>query len=154
DCFVQIRSGSDIAFLGGLIRHAIENKRFHEEYVKIHTNALFLLESGWELGAEGLFGGFNPETRKYDKSSWKYQLDEKGLAKRAASLDDPACVFQHLKRHYSRYTPEVVADIAGCTKEDFLKAAAIINSTGTADRAGTVMYALGWTQHSTSVQII
>jgi formate dehydrogenase major subunit len=154
DCFVQIRSGSDIAFLGGLIRQAIEDKLFHEEYVKLHTNALFLLEPGSELGTDGLFGGFDSEAKKYDKSKWKYQLDEKGLAKRTASLDDPACVFQHLKRHYSRYTPEVVADIAGCTKEDFLKAAAIINSTGTASRAGTIMYALGWTQHSTSVQII
>jgi len=154
DHFVQIRSGSDIAVLGGFIRHAIENKRFHEDYVRLHTNALFLLEPGFELGPEGLFGGFDAQTKKYDRSKWKYQLDEKGHAKRAASLDDPACVFQQLRRHFSRYTPEVVANIAGCTPEDFQKAAEIVTSTGTADRAGTIMYALGWTQHSVSVQII
>src|SRR5574341_1240021 len=103
DCFVQIRAGTDIAFLGGLIRHAVENKRFHEEHVRIHTNALFLLEPGFELNADGLFGGF--AEGKYDRSKWKYQLDDKGFAKKAASLDDPNCVFQHLKKHFSRYTP-------------------------------------------------
>jgi formate dehydrogenase major subunit len=151
DHFVQIRSGSDIAFLGGLIRHALENKRFHEDYVRLHTNALFLLEPGFELDADGLFGGF--EGGKYDRSKWKYQKEGE-FAKRAASLDDPACVFQHLKKHFSRYTPEKVSEICGCSKEDFLKAADIVTSTGTADRAGTIMYALGWTQHSYSVQII
>jgi formate dehydrogenase major subunit len=152
DCFVQIRAGTDIAFLGGLIRHALENGRFHEEYVRLHTNALFLLEPGFELDADGLFGGF--ADGKYDRSKWRYVLDEKGFAKKAASLDDPNCVFRHLKKHFSRYTPETVADICGCAKEDFLKAAEIVTSTGTADRAGTIMYALGWTHHSTSVQII
>jgi formate dehydrogenase major subunit len=153
DHFVQIRSGSDIAFLGGLIHHAIENKRFHEDYVKLHTNALFLLLPGSELNPEeGLFGGF--DGKKYDRSAWRYQLDEKKLAKRATTLDDPDCVFQHLRRHFSRYTAERVADICGCGVEEFRKAADLITSTGTADRAGTIMYALGWTQHSTSVQII
>ncbi len=152
DRFVQIRSGTDIAFLGGFIRHTIENRKFHEEYVRIHTNALFLLEPGSEINADGLFGGFDGE--KYDRSKWRYALDEKGHARRAESLDDPNCVFQHLRRHFSRYTPEMVSDICGCPKEDFLQSAGIVCSTGTADRAGTIMYALGWTQHSTSVQII
>ncbi len=151
DHYVPIRSGTDIAFLGGLIRHAIENKRFHEEYVRLHTNALFLLEPGFELGEDGLFGGF--DGTEYDRSRWRYVL-EHGLARRAASLEDPACVFQHLKRHFSRYTPEVVSGICGCREDDFLKAADLVTSTGTADRAGTILYALGWTQHSTSVQII
>ncbi len=152
DHFVPIRSGTDIAFLGGLIRHAIEEKRFHEEYVRLHTNALFLLEPGFELTAEGVFGGF--DGKKYDRAKWRYQLDEKGHAKRASSLDEPNSVFQQLRKHYSRYTPEKVAEICGCSVPDFLKAAGIVNSTGTADRAGTIMYALGWTQHSSSVQII
>jgi formate dehydrogenase major subunit len=151
DLYVPIRSGTDIAFLGGLIRYAIENSRFHADYVRLHTNALFLLEPGSELGADGLFGGF--DGAKYDRSRWRYVL-EGGHVHRAASLEDPDCVFQHLKRHYSRYTPEVVASICGSREADFLKAAEVITSTGTADRAGTVMYALGWTQHSTSVQII
>jgi formate dehydrogenase major subunit len=152
DHFVPIRSGTDIAFLGGLIRHAVEEKRFHEEYVRLHTNALFLLEPGFELDADGLFGGF--DGKKYDRSKWRYQLDGNGHAKRAASLDDPACVFQQLRKHFSRYTPEKVAEISGCSTKDFLKAAEIVTSTGTAQRVGTIMYALGWTQHSSSVQII
>jgi formate dehydrogenase major subunit len=154
DVYCPLRPGTDIAFLGGLIHHAIENKRFHEEYVRLHTNALFLLEPGFELGPDGVFGGFDEAAKKYDKSTWKYSLDEKGFARRAASIDDPNCVFQQLKKHYSRYTPETVANICGCTKEEFLKAAEVVTSTGTADRAGTIMYALGWTHHSTSVQII
>ncbi len=153
DHFVQIRSGTDIAFLGGLIRHAVESRRFHEDYVRLHTNALFLLEAGSEIDPEeGVFGGF--DGKKYDRSKWKYRLDEKGFARRAASLDDPDSVFQSLRRHFSRYAPEKVAEICGCSKEEFLKAADLVTSTGTADRAGTIMYALGWTQHSTSVQII
>jgi formate dehydrogenase-N alpha subunit len=154
DVYCPLRAGTDIAFLGGLIHHAIDHKLIHEEYVRLHTNALFLLEPGFELRPDGVFGGFDEATKKYDKSKWKYSLDEKGFAKRAATLDDPNCVFQHLKKHYSRYTPETVADICGCTKEDFLAAAKIVTSTGTPDKAGTIMYALGWTHHSTSVQII
>lgn len=153
DAFVQIRSGTDIAFLGGLIRYALENRRFHEEYVRLHTNALFLLEPGSEFDPqEGVFGGF--DGARYDRSRWRYRRDEKGFARRAASLDDPDCVFQHLRRHFVRYTPEVVRDICGCPTEDFLKAAEIVTSTGTPDRVGTILYALGWTQHSTAVQII
>jgi formate dehydrogenase major subunit len=151
DLYVPIRSGTDIAFLGGLVRQAIEDRRFHEDYVRLHTNALFLLEPGSELGEDGLFGGF--DGTRYDRSRWRYVTDG-GIARRAATLDDPATVFQHLRRHFSRYTPEKVAEICGCTAADFLRAAEIINSTGTADRAGTIMYALGWTQHSSSVQII
>jgi formate dehydrogenase-N alpha subunit len=81
-------------------------------------------------------------------------VTENGLARRATTLDDPRCVFQALKRHFSRYTPAQVAAICGCSEADFLEAAELITSTGTADRAGTIMYALGWTQHSTSVQLI
>ncbi len=152
DRFVQIRSGTDIAFLGGLIRHAIEHDRVHLDYVRLHTNALFLLEPGSELGADGLFGGF--DGNQYDRSTWRYQTGDDGFARRAADLDDPACVYQHLVRHFSRYTPDKVAEICGCRADEFLAAADLINSTGRPDRSGTIMYALGWTQHSASVQII
>src|SRR5262245_6658101 len=145
DVYCPIRSGTDIAFLGGLIHQTLERQRYHEDYVRLHTNALFLLEPGSELGPEGLFGGH--DGTKYDRSRWRYQLDEKGHARRAPSLDDPGCVFQHLRRHFSRYTPQAVAGICGPGEEDFLRAAELITSTGTADRAGTILYALGWTQH-------
>ena len=59
-----------------------------------------------------------------------------------------------LKRHYDRYTPEVVADIAGCTVDEFLQMAEIICSTGRAERVGTIMYAVGWTMHTVGSQII
>ena len=155
DHFTPIRSGSDIAFLGGLIRYAIQNKRYHEEYVRLHTNALFLLKPGFELDVDsGLFGGFDSGKNEYDREQWSYEKDAQGFAKRAASLDDPNCVFQHLKKHFSRYTPDMVHRICGCKQSDFLKAAEIVTSTGTADRAGTIMYALGWTQHTTAVQTI
>src|SRR6185295_4903124 len=84
DCFVPIRSGTDIAFLGGLIRYAIEGKKIHEEYVRLHTNALFLLEPGSELSADGLFGGWSGQA--YDRSGWRYAVDDKGFARRAATL--------------------------------------------------------------------
>ena len=154
DVYVPLRSGTDIAFLGGLIHHTIENKLYHEDYVKLHTNALFLLKPGFELDEKtGLFGGFDEKAKAYDRSKWSYELDGQH-AKRATTLNDPNCVFQHLKKHFSRYTPEKVAEICGCTEKQFLQAAEIVTSTGTAERAGTIMYALGWTQHTSAVQII
>ena len=94
-------------------------------------------------------------TKKYtDKSSWNYELDEQGFAKVDPTLQHPRSVFQVMKRFYARYTPETVATICGCSADDFLKAADLITSTHTADRAGTIMYALGWTHHSHSVQLI
>ncbi len=155
DVYVPIRAGTDIAFLGGLIRFAIENRKYHEEYVRLHTNGLFLLGDGYSFEeATGLFSGFDAATRSYDKSRWGYLLGPDGYAQIANSLDDPRSVFQALRRHYTRYTSEAVAAICGCRAEDFLKAAEIVCSTGTPERAGTVLYALGWTHHSFSVQII
>ena len=155
DVFVHIRAGTDIAFLGGLIRHAIESRKCHDEYVRLHTNALFLVGEGYSFDeATGLFSGFDVEAKRYDKGRWGYVLDAEGHAQLAESLDDPRCVFQVLRRHYARYTPETVAAICGCKAEEFLKAAEIISSTGAPERAGTVLYALGWTHHSFSVQII
>ena len=155
DLYVPLRAGTDIAFLGGLIRYAIESRKFHDEYVRLHTNALFVVGVGYAFDeASGLFSGFDSQTHRYDKSAWGYVLDADGHARLAESLDNPRCVFQLLRRHFARYTPETVASICGCNAEDFLKAAEIVCSTYTPERAGTVMYALGWTHHSVSVQII
>ncbi len=155
DHFVQIRAGTDIAFLGGLINYALTNGRYHEEYLRLHTNAPFIIREGFKLPEDdGLFSGYDPGKKAYDKSTWAYELDEKGYAKVDPTLQHPRSVFQLLKKHYARYTPEMVSRICGCSKEDFLKAAEIITSTSTPDRAGTIMYALGWTHHSVAVQII
>ena len=153
DCYVPIRAGTDIAFLGGLIHYILTHNLYQRDYVALHTNASFLIQESFSF-KDGLFSGWNEEKKNYDKSSWGYQLDAAGFAKIDPALENPRSVFQLMKQHYARYTPEVVADICGCSVEDFEKAAAIICSTGRPDRQGTILYALGWTQHSHSVQLI
>ena len=153
DKHVQIRPGSDIAVLGGLVRHALDNGLYHEDYVRAHTNASFIVAAAFDF-EDGLFSGFNEATNQYDKTTWEYERDQTGYVRRDPTLQHPRCVFQLLKRHYRRYTPEMVAQIAGCSQAAFLEAADIICSTGTADRVGTIMYAVGWTMHTVGCQII
>ncbi len=153
DCYVPIRAGSDIAFLGGLIHYTLSHDLSHAEYVRLHTNASFLIKEGFDF-SDGFFSGWDPEAKSYDKSSWQYELDSQGYAKVDRALAHPRSVFQLMKTHYSRYRPEVVASICGCSEKDFIRAAEIICSTGRPDRRGTMLYALGWTQHSHSVQLI
>ena len=150
---MPIRSGTDIAFLGGLINFALNNDLHHADYVRQHTNASFIVRRGFGF-EDGYFSGWDADSRAYDKSTWQYDLDTEGHAAVDPTLQHERCVFQLLKQHYSRYTPEMVASVCGCSVEDFEKAAAIICSTGRAGRSGTVLYALGWTQHSHSVQLI
>ncbi|MGH9786355.1 MAG: formate dehydrogenase-N subunit alpha, partial [Terriglobia bacterium] len=155
DQFVQIRAGTDIAFLGGLIHYVFTHNRIHEEYVRAYTNASFLVRPDYAFDEEeGVFSGWDPEKKSYDKTSWNYELDAQGFARVDPSLEHPRCVFQLMKRFYARYTSERVSDVCGCRVEDFLKTAEIITSTYTPDRAGTILYALGWTHHSHSVQLI
>lgn len=153
DHFVQIRVGTDIAFLGGLINYTLTNGLYHEEYLKLFTNAPFLVKENFSF-KDGLFSGFDPSIGGYDKSTWQYQQDDRGYALQDPTLKNPHCVFQLLKKHYARYTPAVVSEITGASVEDFLKAAEIICSTGRPEKAGTIMYALGWTHHSSAVQTI
>jgi formate dehydrogenase major subunit len=153
DKHVQIRPGADIAVLGGFVQHILENELYHEAYVKLHTNASFIVGAGFGF-EDGLFSGFDEANNQYDKRSWDYERGRDGYVRRDMTLQHPRCVFQLLKRHYSRYTPEVVAQIAGCTQEEFLDAAEIVCSTGTAGRVGTIMYAVGWTMHTVGSQNI
>ena len=154
DLYSPIRSGSDIAYLLGIIRYALETKRYHEEYVRIHTNAPYIIGDKFAFN-DGLFSGFDDQKKEYDKAAWSYEAEPKT---KAYSLDDtmqnPRCVLQLLKKHVDRYTPEMVERICGVPKETFLKVAELVTSTGTPERAGTILYALGWTQHSTGVQMI
>ena len=155
DYFAQIRAGSDVAFLGGLIHYALDNGRYHEEYIKLFTNASFIVDDGFAFDEQtGLFSGWNEEKKEYDTSVWKYELDSRGFARVDKTLQHPRCVFQLMKKFYSRYTAQVVSSICGCSVESFTGAAEIITSTYTPDRAGTITYALGWTHHSFSVQLI
>jgi formate dehydrogenase major subunit len=185
DLFLQIRAGSDIAFLGGLIRYAIENSRIAHEYLVNYTNAAFIVKEGFKLPEDGLYSGFDPATRTYDKSTWNYEEggDVSGKSARTAAsgaqhgdpaattappllppntaydltLQHPRCVFQLLKQQYSRYTPETVERITGIPQEQFLKAADMFTSVrkdGEMKKVGTVIYAVGWTQHTFGTQII
>jgi len=156
DHFTQIRTGTDTAFLGGVINYALSRNRIQEDYVKLFTNAPFLVKDTYSFNeAEGVFSGWDPAKKAYtDKSSWAYELDEKGFAKVDPTMQHPRCVFQIMKKFYSRYTPEMVERICGCPKETFLKSAELITSTYPPDKVGTIMYALGWTHHSFSVQLI
>jgi formate dehydrogenase major subunit len=154
DLYAPIRPGTDIAFLLGIIRYALEKKRYHEDYVKLHTNAGYVINDKFEFH-EGLFSGFDAAKNEYARDTWAYAADETTTGYKVdAALSHERSVFQLLKTHVDRYTPEMVERICGTPQDAFLKVAELVTSTGTADRVGTITYALGWTQHSTGVQII
>ena len=153
DIYAPIRSGTDITFLSGVLLYLIENNKINAEYVKHYTNASLLVRDDFAF-EEGLFSGYDAEKRQYDKSSWNYQFDENGYAKRDETLSHPRCVWNLLKQHVSRYTPEVVENICGTPKADFLKVCDVLASTSAADRTTTFLYALGWTQHTVGAQNI
>jgi formate dehydrogenase major subunit len=229
DMHLQIRAGSDIAFLGGLINYALQNNRIAKEYLINYTNAAFVIKDGFKLPEDGLYSGFDPATQVYDKSTWNYEeggnvtgqgggnaqaamsaqpsaagdgqelrLEQVSFQAAVAasngiqsapngaqsalkpaeppkpavppapatlppnvaydmSLQHPRCVYQLLKRQYSRYTPEMVERITGIPQNKFLKAAdtfTSIRKDGDMKKAGTIIYAVGWTQHSFGTQII
>jgi len=154
DLYAPVRAGTDIAFLLGIIRYAIDTKRFHADYVKLHTNASYVISDKFGFD-DGLFSGFDASKGEYAKDTWAYEADEQTKTYKVdPSLEHPRCVFQLLKKHVDRYTPETVEKICGTPKDAFLKVCELVTSTGNAARAGTITYALGWTQHSTGVQII
>jgi formate dehydrogenase major subunit len=157
DLHLQIRAGADIAFLGGLICYAIENGRIAHDYLLHYTNAAFLIQDGFKLPEDGLFSGFDAATAVYDRSTWNYQEPRPSEAAYDLSLQNPRSVFQLLKQQYSRYTPEMVERITGIPKGEFLKAADLFTSVrkdGDMKNAATIIYAVGWTQHSFGTQII
>ncbi|MGB0111314.1 MAG: molybdopterin-dependent oxidoreductase, partial [Terriglobales bacterium] len=186
DMYVQIRAGADIAFLGGVIRYAIENNRIAKDYLVNYTNAAFIIKDGFNLPEDGLFSGFDPEKKVYDKKTWNYEEGGDLAGKPVAatppekapplpagatppppvlppktafdlSLQHPRCVYQLLKKQYERYTPEMVERITGIPKDQFLKAADLFTSVrkdGDMKKVATIIYAVGWTQHSFGTQII
>ena len=195
DLFCQIRAGTDIAFLGGLIYYAIQNNRYNKEYLTNWTNAAFIIKKGFKLSEDGLFSGFDSAAMKYDVTTWNYEEggnvtgtaaaaiaagDGPGVSATAAvpvamkngapvppslppntaydlSLEHPRCVFQLLKKQYSRYTPETVSSITGIPTDQLTKAwdtFTSIRKDGDMKKAGTIIYAVGWTQHTFGTQII
>jgi len=153
DIYAPIRSGADIPFLGGMIKYILDNELFFREYMINYTNASFIVGKDYSF-RNGLFSGFNPATSSYDKTKWKYETDENGVPKKDATLKNPRCVYNLMKEHYKRYTLDKVSSITGTPKEDLLKVYKAYAATGKQDKAGTIMYAMGWTQHSVGVQNI
>ena len=153
DFYAPVRTGSDIAFLGGVINYLLANDKIHHEYVRAYTNASFLVKGDYAF-ADGIFSGYDAEKRSYDRSKWAYELGPDGYAVVDETLTDPRCVYQLMKQHYSRYTPEMVTRITGTPPDRFLKVCELIAETAAPDKVMTIMYALGWTQHTTGAQII
>jgi formate dehydrogenase major subunit len=153
DLYCPIRTGTDIAFIGAVMNYLLTEDKIQHEYVKNYTDMTFLVREDFAF-ADGIYSGYNAEKHSYDKSSWDYELGADGYVKVDPELKHPRCVYQLLKRHYARYTPEMVERVCGTPKERFLQVCEMIGSTSTPTRAMTVMYALGWTQHSIGSQMI
>jgi formate dehydrogenase major subunit len=180
--WAPLRAGSDILFLGGLIHYVLENGKDFREYVIHYTNASSILPEDFkdteDLG--GVFSGWDANNKRYDASTWLYEGSAEGNKSeprdasahcghckespgRAADLADcerdltlghPRCVYQILKRHFARYTPELVERFCGVSKERFLKIAEAFCSASGPEKTGAICYALGWTQQSKGPQII
>ncbi|MDB5818016.1 MAG: fdnG [Rhizobacter sp.] len=153
DYYAPLRAGSDIAFLGGMLNYLLTNDKIQHEYVKAYTNASFIVGEGYGF-EDGIFSGYDEAKRKYDPKSWGYELDEKGFAKVDPTMQHERCVLQVMKRHFSRYTPEMVSKITGTPVAKFTKVCEMVSATAVPGKAMTILYALGWTQHSYGAQMI
>lgn len=153
DHYAPLRAGSDIAFLSGVVNYLLSNDKIHKGYVAAFTNASYVVKEGYAF-SEGLFSGYNAEKRGYDRSSWEYEMGSDGFAVRDETLSNPRCVYQLMKAHFAAYTPEMVERVSGTPKDKFLKTCELVASTANGERSMTIMYALGWTQHSHGSQNI
>ena len=153
DLYAPLRPGSDIAFLGGVINYLLGAGKIQTEYVRHYTNAPFIVGEAYAFN-DGIFSGYDEAKRAYDPATWAYEKGDDGFAKVDMTLEHPRCVFQILKRHYATYTPDMVHKICGTPPEQFQKVCETIASTATPGRAMTILYALGWTQHSTGSQML
>ncbi len=184
--WVQIRAGSDIAFLGGIVNYILQNDLYFDEYVRHYTNAPVMIEDDFRdtEDLDGFFSGWDVEKGEYDPASWRYKgmvvhgsggesehgFTPKGEAaghggagaglrhgeppEEDETLQDPRCVFQLLKKHYRRYTPELVAETCGCSIDDFVEVAEALAANSGRERTSAFVYSVGWTQHTVGVQYI
>ena len=182
--FVPLRAGSDIAFLGGIVRHILEEDRAFKEYVVRYTNAATIISEDFRdtEDLDGLFSGWDPETRTYDPESWQYedmqvaaasgQREQGAPTGQAAhgahggalehgepphhdeTLQHPRCVYQLLRKHFARYTPELVEETCGVSREQFLEVCEALCANSGRERTSALCYAVGWTQHTVGVQYI
>lgn len=147
DLYARVRPGTDIAYLGAIIRYILEERLYDEAYVKAHTNALFRVNDSFHFD-EGVFSGYDEAGHKYDAASWGYQLGDDGKPLKASSLEDPACVMARLRAHFARYTFAIAEDISGIPQATIKEIADLLVN----NKPGTILYALGMTQHTTGVQ--
>lgn len=183
DRHLAIRAGSDIAFLGGVVRYILDNELDFREYVLAYTNAATIVSEDFRDTEEldGLFSGFQPEQTSYDQTSWQYQGQENsggagdtatqretaaglrheshgpplpGDTDRDETLTHPRCVYQILKRHFARYTPEMVERVCGVPRERFEELARAWVENSGRERTTALVYSVGWTQHTVGVQYI
>ena len=154
DRYLRIRVGTDVAYFGGLINYVLQNDLHLKDYVANYTNAAWIVKDGYGF-KDGLFSGYDAAKRTYDTSTWNYDTDPAtGYARTDATLQDPRTVFQLMKQHYSRYTPDVVESITGIPKEQFLQVAALVGEMGRPDKVMSIVYAVGLTHHTTGGQLI
>ena len=181
---IRIRPGSDIAFLGGVVNHILQNGLEFREYVQHYTNAPVIIDEGFQDTEDlnGLFSGWQEDKGAYDSTTWQYAGMEvhgsAGQRELGASvgeaahgahgghlhhgeppeedpgLEHPRCVFQILKRHFSRYTPETVAELCGCRPQDVVAVAEALAANSGRERTSAMVYSVGWTQHTVGVQYI
>ncbi len=180
DVHAPLRSGSDIAFLGGIIHHILEHDLWFKEWAMAYSNIAHVIEEGYvdSEDAAGIFSGFDAAAETYDEKTWQYegktvpssvaehraasregeqgdyQSMKKGPPHRDETLQHPRCVYQIMRRHFARYTPEMVEEVTGCPKATFLKVAEALAKNSGRERTGAFCYAVGWTHHSVGVQII
>ena len=174
---VPIRAGSDIAFLGGIVNYILGNEKYFREYVVAYTNAATILRKDFQDvdDLDGVFSGYDPATGTYDNETWAYEgredipsagqrtprdpdsedaTPEDAHLRRDESLTDPNCVFQVLKRHYARYTPEMVEEVCGVTPVEFSKVCEAVTRNSGRERTTAWVYSVGWTHHTVGVQYI
>jgi formate dehydrogenase major subunit len=166
DLYARMRSGTDIAFFGGMIHWVINDILLNPElynmtYITEYTNMSFLVDPEFKVAAEndGKFSGFvpgdDPNFGKYDKSTWSFQKDEDGIILKDKTLKDPNCVFQLLRKQFERYDADTVCATTGTDKGTFLKICeTYARKTGPVGKSGTIMYAMGATQHTHGTQNI
>ena len=178
DIHLRIRTGTDAAFFGGLINYVLENNLFHEEYVRRYTNAAFVVDKSYSF-EDGMFNGFDEETRAYDPTVWKYETapaggqapgglggsgrSATGLSTQSSGpnstfarldIEHPRSVLNLMRKHYARYTPEMVERITGIPRDQFLEVAELVGEMGRPDKVMTQVYAVGLTHHTTGSQMI
>ncbi|MCX5860451.1 MAG: molybdopterin-dependent oxidoreductase, partial [Proteobacteria bacterium] len=161
--YAPLRSGTDIAFVNGMINRILENNLYNADYIKYYTNASFKVNAAFRayLNANtpfpGTFPGLNTSANPptYDKTTWGYQVDPNtGIPLKDDTLQDSNCIFQIMKQFFSRYTPEVVEKITGCPQATLIQVTDEYAKTAAPDKAGTIMYAMGATQHTYGTQNI